>query len=220
MDELTPRPVPREAIESLRETGRQLDEQHAREGLPAATLRAAEIQELTERADRLTETHRARALLEISSELPETVDRAMVSTHAALLRWRGLALEAREAATAFYREDVQGSSIRIRCTELLQQDEYAPAEPSDGFTEGAQVLVRKAMSYSAADKAASDHPLYQQHKHRRLELGSRKAETERKATEALETLRCQQLYLTALTTLTAHESGPGYVARTLFDRDM
>lgn len=143
------------------------------------------------------ESARSRALLEISSELPDTVRRAMVSVHAALLRWRGLAREAREAATAFYREDVKGSSIRIQCTELLQQDEYGP--PDEFAPNAPRPLVRKAMSYSAADKAASDHPLYQAHKQRRLELGSQKAETERKATEALETLKCHQLYLEALT---------------------
>ena len=44
---------------------------------------------------------RTRALLEISSELPQTVEDAMVSTHGALLRWRGLAQEALEALEAY-----------------------------------------------------------------------------------------------------------------------
>jgi hypothetical protein len=132
----------------------------------------------------------AQLMMELAAELPLGIGGAMSSCHAALLRWRGLSSEARAAATAYYGHEMKSSSVRIQCTTDLQQDEYVGEQ-----------LVRKALSYSAADKAASDHPRYQAHKQQAHLLATAYKAAEDAAAQALETLHCQQLYLAALTKL-------------------
>jgi hypothetical protein len=128
----------------------------------------------------------AAALRELTAALPHDLATAQTNAHAALLRWRGLSDEALVAANAFYRHDVLGGAVRVRCAADLATDRF----------EG-DVLIRKGLAATVADKAASDHPEYVAHKAETQRLGAAKAAAENAATQALETLHNAREYLRA-----------------------
>lgn len=145
------------------------------------------------------ERMRSQIMVELTSSMPQTPEQARVWVHAALQEWKAKADTAVAVATAFYDHDRLSAELRLKCTDMLQADVLGDNPTLAEGETGAPVVVKKGMSYSQSDKAASAHPLYVAHKAEAQRRGAAKAQAENAAQQALETLHTMQEYLRAFT---------------------
>lgn len=130
---------------------------------------------------------RNEALYELRAALPQSLEQAESGAHASLIRWRAMSTIALAAVQAFNEHDKLGGAVRARCVADLMTEQRDENE----------VLVRKALAASAAKDAASDHPVYVEHKLRLHALTVAKDDAQLAADEAVQTLENAREYLRA-----------------------
>lgn len=120
-------------------------------------------------------------LRQLTAALPQTAEQARVASHAALLRWQGLADQARQVAWESDQYALQGDGLRVRCAaDLLESGQVA--------------------SQTQADKQASDHPEYKAYKAEARRLTKAKADAEHLRDVAYQALQNHREYLRERTT--------------------